>query len=139
MNVAAAAAPPAAPPPQRQLPASESAGMSLGDRQFLSADGRHFLVSSRRADDTETEKYTLVVYDRQSKARVGAFRSSVAVLPFFVTDSKVVCEVGASVERVAGGALVEHPRRIRAIDLVTGKEVWSQAVRDTTNRGPFPP
>ena len=42
--------------------------------QFLSADGRHFLVSARTDDDRVFAKYTLTVFDRATRARVGEFR-----------------------------------------------------------------
>ena len=35
--------------------------------------------------------------------------------------------------------LTEEPLTIRAVDLSTGREVWSREVRDTTYLGPFPP
>jgi hypothetical protein len=134
-QMSAAAAP--SVPPELISPQPQPSG-DAQNRQFLSADGRHYLVSQRNAGMSGTQKYTLTVYDRQSGARIGAFQSPVAAVPFYVTDSRAVYELGPSQQRTAAG-LVEQPRTIRAVDLGTGNEVWSTPVRDSTYRGPVPP
>jgi hypothetical protein len=122
--------------PSSQTNLSEMPGTAEG-RRFLSVDGQDYLVSSR-LDPSEANKYTLTVYDRQTNARLGQFKSSVAAVPFYVTDSKVIFEISASVSRTSSG-LTKQPRRIEGVDLATGKEIWSTPIRDTTYRGPFPP
>jgi outer membrane protein assembly factor BamB len=123
--------------PTSQTTLSELPGTAEG-RQFLSVDGRNYLVSSRTERTSETNKYTLTVYDRQTDARLGQFKSSVAAAPFYVTGSKVIYEIGPSVTRTSTG-LSEQPRRIEGVDLASGKEIWSTPIRDATYRGPFPP
>jgi len=132
------AAPPAMMAPQvaAVAPAARIAG--LPEDQFLSADGRHVLVSTPTGNDTDWDRYTLTVYERGTGKRVGEFKSHLSVVPFFVTDSRVVLETGPY-SRQAEEALVEEPPKIRAVDLQTGKEVWSKEVRDPEFRGPFPP
>jgi len=123
--------------PSSQTNLSELPGTAEG-RRFLSVDGQDYLVSSRLDGASEANKYTLTVYDRQTNARLGQFKSSIAAVPFYVTDSKVIFEIGASVSRTSTG-LTKQPRRIEGVDLATGKEMWSTPIRDTTYRGPSPP
>lgn len=131
--MSAAAAPSASP----ELTSPQSSG-DAQNRQFLSADGRHYLVSTRNAGNSDTQRYTLTVYDRQTGAHIGAFQSPVAAVPFYVTDSKAVYELSPSARRTPQG-VVEQPRTIRAVDLATGNEIWATPVRDSTYRGPVPP
>ncbi len=119
-------------PLDERLPAQPGA-------QFFSADGRHFLVSARNADDRVWAKYTLTIYDRASRARVGEFRSHVSQVPFFVADARVVFVTPPFSRLEPSGQLVEQPLKIRAVDLGTGQEFWSHEVRDTKYRGPIPP
>jgi hypothetical protein len=110
----------------------------LPPTQFLSADGRHVLTSERIGDDRVWEKYLLTISERETGQRVGSFRSHLSTVSFFVTDSQVVYETGPYSRRSKSG-VVEEPLKIRAVDLRNGQEAWSQEVRDTTFRGPFPP
>lgn len=110
----------------------------LPENQFLSADGRHILVSERVGDDRVWEKYKLTIYERDTGERVGEFRSHLSMAPFFVTDSSVIYETGAYVRRT-GTQMTEEPLKIRAVDLNSGRELWSREVRDTAYHGPFPP
>jgi len=109
-------------------------GVPEVQNRFLSADGRHVLVSTPTGNDTDWERYTLTVYERGTGKRLGEFKSHVSTVPFFVTDSRVVFETGPYTRQS-----VEEPPKIRAVDLTSGKEVWSKEVRDPEYRGPFPP
>src|SRR5581483_842562 len=60
---------------------------ALPETQFLSADGRHILVSEQTGDDRVWEKYRLTIYDRRTGERVGEFKSHLSLVPFFVLDS----------------------------------------------------
>jgi hypothetical protein len=111
---------------------------NISDRQFPSADGQNILVSTQTSDDEELEKYTLTVYERETKARLGEFKSHVSLVPFFVWRSLVIYESSPYVQRTGDGVR-EQPRKIRAIDLKAGKEIWSVEIRDAKYRGPFPP
>jgi photosystem II stability/assembly factor-like uncharacterized protein len=108
------------------------------ETHYLSADERHFIVSRRVDDDPVRKKYMLTVYARDTKQRVGEFRSYQSAMPFFVTGTTIIYETGPYVFRTSAG-LVDEPLKIRALDLRTGKELWSRQIRDTKYRGPFPP
>ncbi len=107
--------------------------------QIVSRDGRHILSSERIADDSVWEKYRWTIYDRDTGERLGQFRTHVRVAPFFVADSRVVYETGPYARRTAEGGIEEEPRAVRAVDLATGNELWSQAVRDTAEPPVLPP
>jgi hypothetical protein len=123
-----------AAPTQQQT----AAWRSGSNRQFLSVDGRNFLLSALNKDNSDAQKYTLTVYDRQTGTRLGQFKSSLATVPFYVSDSKAIYEIGPSIKRISTG-LTELPRRIEAVDLTTGHEVWTASIRDETYRGSYPP
>ena len=76
---------------QRQLPRPPASDRIPGfpGLQFASADGRDIMGSKRMGDDRIWDKYTLTVYDRAGKSRVGEFRSHVAMAPFVVTDHRI--------------------------------------------------
>jgi hypothetical protein len=111
---------------------------SIGEGAFLSADGQDFLTSRQIGDNAELEKYLLSVFDTKTKTKIGEFKSRVSLVPFFVTDSRVIYESSPYAYRT-GKELVEEPRRIRAVDLRTGREEWNFVLRDTTYQGSFPP
>lgn len=110
----------------------------LPETQVLSADGRHVMVGVRTGDDRVWEKYTLSIYERETGRLLGSFRSHLSLVPFVVNGSQVIYEVGSYARRT-GSRLVEEPLQIRALDLRSGKRVWSRQIRDTAYRGPFPP
>jgi hypothetical protein len=106
--------------------------------QVLSADGRHVLSSERVADDSVWDRYLWTIYDRSTGEPVGEFRTFQSIAPFVVSDGQVIYETPPYARQVQGN-VVEEPLQIRAVDLSTGQEVWSEEVRDTAYRGPFPP
>ena len=138
MNLKTGAVSPAAPDQGR------SGHLNLEDLQqdsedrFLSADGLDIMVSKRTGDDADLDKYTLTVLDRKTNARLGEFKSEVSLVPFFVDDAKVIYQSSPYVRR-NGKDIVQEPPRIRAVDLKSGKEVWTFELRDTRYRGYFPP
>jgi hypothetical protein len=123
--------------PVRHPFAVEARVADIPEPQFLSADGRHILHSERQADDSVWDKYLWSIYDRNTRERLGQFKTHVSFAPFFVADTKVIYETGPYARR-AGGGVIQEPEQIRAVDLRTGERVWSQAIRDTTPRGPVP-
>jgi hypothetical protein len=108
------------------------------DPQFLSADGRHVLSSQRVADDPEWDKYLWTIFERDSGRRVGELRTHLRYAPFFVDNTRVICQT-PPYERLQGPDMVQEPLQLRAVDLSTGAQVWSQPVRDTVGRQPPPP
>jgi hypothetical protein len=138
---------PAAPEPPA-LPAAESAPTSdlepdellpgMPQPQFLSADGRHVLSSQRVADDPEWDKYLWTIFERDSGRRVGELRTHLRYTPFFVVDTRVIYQTPPYARR-QGRRMAQEPLQLRAADLSTGAQVWSQPVRDTVDRQPPPP
>ena len=106
--------------------------------QVLSADGRNILVSRLTGNTADLEKYTLAILDRKTNVRLGEFKSYVSVVPFILIGSRVIYDSPAYVQRV-GSELVQQLPKIKAIELLTGQQVWSLDLRDTAYRGSFPP
>ncbi len=125
---------PAPRPPQWILPA-ESKLSGAAPNQYESADGRHIVTSERVADDRVWDKYRWTVYERAGARRLGEFRTHVSFSPFVVRDSLVVFETTP----YARAGQPAEPAKLRAISLVSGREVWSVAVREIVYRGPYPP
>jgi outer membrane protein assembly factor BamB len=122
--------PPGAAAPKEQLEVT-------ADRT-LSADGRHIVVTRRTGDERTRNKYTLTVYDVSSGERLGEIKSHMPAISFFVQGSLFVAETKPYTWRTSSG-LEEQPLKLRADELKTGEELWSQPIRDTTYRGPVPP
>ena len=118
------------------VPAEQRVASIPGD-QFLSADGRHVLTSTRVADDRVFDKYQWTVFERNGR-RLGTLRDYRSHAAFIVVGSSIVYEIGPFERRTERGVVTE-PLRVRAVDLSKGEEQWARAVRDTEYRGPFPP
>jgi hypothetical protein len=106
--------------------------------QFLSADGHHVLSSQRVADDPEWDKYRWTIFERDSGRRIGELRMHLRYAPFFVAETRVFYQTPPYARR-QGRRMVQEPLQLRAADLKTGAQVWSQPVRDTVDRQPPPP
>jgi len=119
---------------------SEGKGVSQepGKTQFFSRDGRYVAVSERTGNDPQLNKYTLRVYDSQSKAKLAEFQSHLAIVRFAVVGKELIYEQSPYYQRTDGGE-IEVPRTVKVLDLSSGKELWNTPVRDVTYRGPFPP
>ncbi len=116
---------------------SASQGVSgQSGRQFVSVDGRHVLVSDQVADDRTFDKYRWVVYTREG-SRLGELSSFVSYSPFGVTGSLLLFSTPPNARRV-GEDIRSEPLLLRAVDLRSGAELWSHAIRDTKYRGPLP-
>ena len=128
----------AAPAPRGPDLAPEQALPGVAGTQFVSADGRHVLASERVNDERVTEPYRWTIYERASGERQGQIRSLVSWTPFFVSGNRLIHESPTYLES-REGAITESPLQLRAVDLGTGKVLWTRPVRDTAYRGPFPP
>ena len=114
------------------------AGIS-GERQFLSADGRHVLVADRaRSAEFRMDQHLWNVFDRSTGAKLGSFRSVVSAAPFVVIGRTLYYTSPPHVAR-RGEKLVRRGAMLRAVDLGSGSELWAKTVRDSAFRGPFPP
>ncbi len=105
--------------------------------QFASLDGEHIISSVLTGDDTIFEKYTLSVYEKESKEKIGQLKSHLAFVPLAVVKGQFVAMFEPQTRRVEN-QLVETPLQVRTYG-TNGELKWSRPVRDTTFRGPFPP
>jgi hypothetical protein len=102
----------------------------------VSADKRHLLASRRDASDSRTWEWA--VYSLETGAKVAELRHDTPAAWFFLSGSRLIHETNVT-SRLVENRVVVEPGKLRAVDLETGTEVWSHAVRDTQYRGPYPP
>lgn len=102
-------------------------------RAFVSEDGTHVLVSRR---DRNGAGYRWGLQTRDGDA-LGDVPARLAYSPFVVRDG-VILFVAPPRARRQDSDLVGQPRRLIAMDLVSGDELWSRPVRQTEYTGPFP-
>jgi hypothetical protein len=115
------------------------AAVRSSGRQLLSADGRHVLVSERVASaEFRMDHHRWSVYDRESGAKLGSFRSIVSSAPFVVVGRTLYYTSPSHVLR-RDERLARRSAMLRAVDLGSGNELWAKSVRDPAFRGPFPP
>ncbi|NOT01687.1 MAG: PQQ-binding-like beta-propeller repeat protein [Phycisphaerales bacterium] len=138
----AAAVNPEEVPQDRRASAPEnltgSEGAPTDPTQRLSIDGAHTLRSKRIAKDDTWDKYEWTIVETATGAKTGQTTSHLSQAAFMVIGGRLVFETGPFTRRTDAG-LVEEPLTLRAVDLSTGKQVWSRPVRDTEYRGDYPP
>jgi len=68
---------------------------------------------------------------------LGSFPAEVSMSPFVVIGKRLihVAQTGLLAE---GGKLIEQPLRLRAVDLTTGRELWTREILDPEFRGQIP-
>ena len=86
----------------------------------------------------ESKKYTLTIYDRRTKQRLGELKSHFSVLPFFVSDSAGDHE-SARTANEQTKVLFNGVAESWAFDLKTGLEVWALDLPKIAYSGFFPP
>jgi hypothetical protein len=110
-----------------------------GGRQWLSADGRHVLVSEPAPVNGFTlDRHRWTVYERASGERLGSVAAPVAAMPFLVVGGTLYHATPAHAA-LREGRMVEQSTTLKAVDLASGTERWTMAVAETSFRGPFPP
>jgi hypothetical protein len=107
------------------------------ERRFASVDGRHVLASLRTGGAASPAPYRWTISEAATGAVLGTFPSAVSMAPFAVLGTRLVHVAQAS-NRREGSQWTERPLRLRAVDLASGRELWSWEIRDTEFRGPFP-
>lgn len=106
--------------------------------QFVSANEKHLLVSTRVADDSIFNNHRWEIYDRNSAAKVGEVMDYRSYAPFCVVNNVIVYEAGPYIRRV-GKEFSEVPLVIVAYDFQRRSQLWEFPILDTVDRGPFPP
>jgi hypothetical protein len=109
------------------------------ERQFLSADGRHVLVTEPvNTAEFTLERHRWTVYERESGLRLGSVPAIASAMPFLVVGTNLYAMAPAHAIR-QGSKFVEQRAALRAVNLQTGTEMWKSAVLETDFSGPLPP
>jgi hypothetical protein len=98
----------------------------------LSADCRH-LLASRAMDGWLWSIYSMTTGDKVTEILMSA-----PAAQFFIWDGGLVYVAPGTIVRAGGQLKIDQPRRLSAVDLKTGKELWSRPIRETTYLGPYP-
>ena len=141
-------APPLAPERPRILEGSgRLTGLPDKGIQFLSADGQHVLTSTRIADERVWDRYRWRIYERATGAVVGMMHAHRSHADFMISDGTLLYVTLPALRRLpedkrsgsSSNVWSEAPLGLRAVDLVSGAELWTRPIRDTRYYGPFPP
>ena len=104
-----------------------------------SADRRHLMISGMLSvRGAGGERYLWSVFSLTTGKKLGAVRRSYSAPPFCVLGGLLVHRSLPFGRRI-DDEWVDEPMKLRAIDLVSGGEIWSRAIRDTAFRGSPPP
>ena len=107
--------------------------------QLLSADRRHLLVSSLTDAGTGVwKRYLWSIFSLASGELVAEMRHHRSADRFSILGATLL-HLSQPFGRRVGDEWVEEPLKLRAVDLGSGAERWSRALRDTAYRGPRPP
>jgi hypothetical protein len=98
----------------------------------FSRDCRHLLASK------EANEGNWYIYSVAAGKRLTAIRSSLLAAAFFVWGESLIYETPSVGRPVSGQFTNVEQRRLLAIDLATGQELWARPIRETAYRGPFP-
>ena len=99
----------------------------------LSADC-HYLLASRAMDGWIWSIYSVTTGDK-----IAELHMPTPAAQFFIRDGSIFYISSAIIIRADQQLKIEQPRRLSALDLNTGKELWSRPIRETTYLGPTPP
>lgn len=115
--------------------------MNVGGREFVSADGRHVLVSKRLDKPSVGASYRWILFDKASGERLGSLDHWASAAPFVVIGKQVVFEVQGGIRATGNddASFAQKSLELRAVDLLSGTPVWKVALRDVSFQGPFPP
>jgi hypothetical protein len=105
--------------------------------RYPSADNRHLLMSKLVETDPQV-KYLWVIFSLETGTRVAEVRNFEPAAWFFISGSSLIHEVQPQ-SRLVKGVGIEEPRKLRAINLESGAELWNWPIRDTAYRGSYPP
>jgi hypothetical protein len=111
----------------------------LPETQYLSADGKHIIVSEMTGNDNDLNKYRWTIYPAASKESIGVIAAPFPTAPFFISGSTIIYQSRPYMVRDQGDKMVRSPLKLIAIDLRSGGKLWEHAVLDSEYYGPFPP
>jgi hypothetical protein len=113
------------------LPEVKLFGGELTFRSF-SADCR-YLLASRAMDGWLWSIYSMATGDKIAEIHMPA-----PAAQFFIRDGSLLSIAPATVVKADGQLKIEQPRKLTAIDLKTGSELWSRPLRERSYLGPYP-
>jgi hypothetical protein len=124
-------------PARQDLPEDQRL-KGLPETQYISADGRHILVSELTDNDHNLNQYQWTVYPVGTSEPIGVIASPFPTAPFFVSGSTLIYQQRPFMVRDAGGKMVRSPLKLVAVELRSGGKLWEHQVLDTAYYGPFP-
>jgi len=98
----------------------------------LSADCRHLLASKA------AEGWLWSIYSMATGDKVAEMQMPAPAAQFFIRDGSFFYIDAATVVRADGQLKIERPRELSAMDLKTGRRLWSRPIRETAYLGPYP-
>ncbi len=107
--------------------------------QFLSWDSRHVMHPDLVSDDREWNKYRWTLFDRSTAKPIGTVPMHVRVAPFMVLDNQTLIVNLGPYQVATSKGYDDESLQMRAINITSGKTVWSQQLRDPNPKGPSPP
>lgn len=125
-------------PDSPDLIGSERAS-GLDGTQFRSADGGYAQVASAVADAELGTQWRWTLHERSSGRAVSQVTLPYAHVPFLVRGNRLFWQSPPITERQASGDYLEHPLRLVATELDSGRELWSVALLAQDFQGLLPP
>lgn len=107
--------------------------------QFRAADDVYAQVSTAVSDDLLGTQWRWTVHERASGRSVANLILPYANAPFLVRAGQLLWQSQPLVVREASGGYASYAARLVALDLRSGRELWSADVLDGTYRGVLPP
>jgi hypothetical protein len=98
----------------------------------FSVDCRYLLASKAM------DGWAWSIYSTKTGDLVTELHTAEPASQFFVWDGSLFYVSPAIIIRADGQLKIDQPRRLLAIDLKTGKGLWSRPIRDTAYLGPYP-
>jgi len=132
---------PVAPAPSIDVQVDTGTPRSVenAERTFQSRDGAHRLVSERASREAWA-RYQWTLTDSSGATTLGKVRLPLAYAPFFVAGNRLVHLAPPVIRRAGADAeFIAQGRRIRALALGDGRELWSVPLADKEYRGELPP
>jgi hypothetical protein len=124
-------------PARQDLPEDQRL-KGLPETQYISADGRHILVSELTGNDHDLNPYQWTIYPAGTREPIGVIATPFPTAPFFVSGSTLIYQLRPFMFRDAGGKMVRSPLKLVAVELRSGGKLWEHQVLDTRYYGPFP-
>jgi hypothetical protein len=78
------------------------------------------------------------IYSMTTGDRVTEIHMPAPAAQFFNRTGSLHYLAPATVVSTGGQLKIDQPRRLSAMDLKTGKELWSRPIRETAYLGPYP-